>query len=73
MAPSSHREVEDDLESSLDDHQRLNSILESQGKACRVHMEQDAWRSFQQLIKEEVNSGSVIVNTVIAVVITTVI
>ena len=52
-------EVEDDLESSLDDHQRLNSILESQGKACRVHMEQETWRSFQQLIKEEVNSGSV--------------
>ena len=34
-------EVEDDFESSLDDHQRLNSILEHQGNVCRVHMEQE--------------------------------
>ncbi len=52
-------EVEDDFESSLDDHEKLNLILETQGKACRVHMEQEAWRSFQQFTKEEVNSGSV--------------
>ena len=41
-------EVEDDFESSLDDHKRLNSILESQGKACRVHMEQETWKSFSR-------------------------
>jgi len=30
-------EIEDDFESSLDDHERLNLILEPQGKVCRVH------------------------------------
>ena len=52
-------EVEDDFEASLDDHQRLNSILEHQGKVCRVHMEQETWKSFQQIIKEQINLGSV--------------
>jgi len=52
-------EVEDDFESGLDDHQRLNSILEHQGKVCGVHMEQETWKSFQQIIKEQINLGSV--------------
>ncbi|XP_023338403.1 uncharacterized protein LOC111709050 isoform X1 [Eurytemora carolleeae] len=52
-------EVEDDFESSLDDHQRLNSILEHQGKVCRVHMEQETRKSFQQIIKEQIKLGSV--------------
>ncbi len=52
-------EIEDDFESSLDDHERLNVILEPQGKVCRVHMEQEVWRTFQQHTKEEISSGSV--------------
>jgi len=51
--------VEDDFESSLDDHQRLNPILEHQGNVCRVHMEQKTWKSFQQIIQEQINLGSV--------------
>jgi len=53
-------EGEDDFESCLDDdHQRLSSILESQGNVCKLHMELETWRSFQQLIKEQMEPGSV--------------
>ncbi len=52
-------DIEDDFESSLDDHERLNVILEPQGKVCRVHMEQEVWRTFRQHTKEEIRSGSV--------------
>ena len=52
-------EVEDDFESYLDDHQRLSSILEYQGNVCRVHMEQKTWKSFQQVIREQMDPGSV--------------
>ena len=52
-------EVEDDFESSLDDHQRLSSILEHQGKVCKVHIELKTRKSFQQIIKEQINLGSV--------------
>jgi len=52
-------EVEDDFESCLDNHQRLSSILESQGNVCKLHIELETWRSFQQLIKEQMEPGSV--------------
>ncbi len=52
-------DIEDDFESSLDDHERLNVILEPQGKVCRVHMEQEVWRTFRQHTREEISSGSV--------------
>ena len=51
--------VEDDFESCLDDHQKLNSILEYQGNVCRMHMEQKTWESFQQITKEQITLGSV--------------
>ncbi len=54
-----NRKNKDDFESSLDDHERLNVILEPQGKVCRVHMEQEVWRTFRQHTKEEIRSGSV--------------
>ncbi len=34
-------------------------ILEPQGKVCRVHREQEVWRTFRQHTKEEISSGSV--------------
>ena len=46
-------DLEDDFETCLDDHERLSSILEPQGNVCKLHLEIETGRSFEQLVKEQ--------------------
>ena len=60
------REVEDNFEHCLDDHEKLRSILEDQENVCQVHMKMETVNLFKQLIKnlewimEEVEVGNVV-------------
>ena len=62
----SNREVEEDFENCLDDHEKLRSILEDQENVCQVHMKMETVNLFKQLIKnlewimEEVEVGNVV-------------